>query len=228
MKLTVILLVMLSFSLSALSQDFEYGKPTETEWELKKYDKDPAAHAVVLKEYGMATISTAETLPVIFEYHVRIKVLDDKGFESGKASIELYHEGRDINDHARLIHGETMFRDANGTIKRTLLKDDDIQHVKINAHYDDVRFTLPDLRPGCIIEYTYQVEQSYHDKFHTWDFQSDIPKVYSEYETIIPAMLEYRVLLRGPLKFTSKKTRKLPEAFNLMNLRATAPVPFIE
>lgn len=67
---------------------------------------------------------------------------------------------------------------------------------------------MPNLKDGCVIEYTYKLVSPFIFNFKTWSFQSDIPKVYSEYIAHIPAVYNYNVVLRGGIKL-SKNTAVL-------------------
>ena len=62
-----------------LAQDFAYGDVSRDELEMKSYPKDISAHAVVLQEFGNAKIAvvTGEDIRMVFEYHVKIKILDN-------------------------------------------------------------------------------------------------------------------------------------------------------
>ena len=76
-KPLLILLLLFSIAKAATAQDFEYGQITPAELDMKKYAKDTAAHAVVLQEFGKTRIavSNADKIEVIYEYHVKIKIL---------------------------------------------------------------------------------------------------------------------------------------------------------
>ncbi len=72
---------------------------------------------------------------------------------------------------------------------------DSITIVKVNKHLSKVVFNMHNLQPGCIIEYKYRLESPFLEKLKTWEFQSDIPKIYSEYEVHIPNVFGYNVSL---------------------------------
>ena len=63
--------------------------------DMKKYAKDTSAHAVVLQEYGTSRINLTndDNIKLIFEYHVKIKIFDSKGFDNGTvAKIPVYND----------------------------------------------------------------------------------------------------------------------------------------
>jgi hypothetical protein len=71
-----------------------------------------------------------------------------------------------------------------------------------NKYWDRVKFAMPNVRNGCVIEYKYTLESPYTLQFKDWTFQSSIPKIYSEYEARIPAYFNFKATLKGPYKLT--------------------------
>jgi hypothetical protein len=189
----------------AAAQDFPFGKVTAEEMGMKKYAKDTSAHAVVLQEYGKSRIDVTsdDNIKLIYEYHVKIKIFDAKGFDNGTVQIPVYNNGdADSYENADDIAGVTYYQDDNGLTQKVELEDRKIYPVKENKHWANYKFALPGLRNGCVIEYKYRIESPYFENFHSWHFQSDIPKVYSEYEVHIPAFYVYNISLKGALKLT--------------------------
>ena len=74
---------------------------------------------------------------------------------------------------------------------------------------------MPGLRNGCVIEYKYTLTSPFFlYKFRPWEFQADIPKVYSEYEVLIPGHFNYNAILRGSLKLTKNTSRIQSDCFS--------------
>jgi hypothetical protein len=220
MRISFIFFFILLLSLSAYSQDFDFGKFDNTEMEMSKYNKDTSAHAVVLREFGKTWISSADRIPLIHEYHVKIKIFDSKKFDEGDVAIRLYHSDNDTYENVRDIKGITYYKDDQGMVRQAVLDKSKIYHEQIDKHHELVKFALPNLRNGCIIEYSYLTESPYHFNYHTWNFQSDIPKIYSEYEAHIPAIYEYNVVLRGFLKLSKNDAVLEPECFSYYGTKA--------
>lgn len=63
---------------------------------------------------------------------------------------------------------------------------------------------MPNVKEGSVITYTYTIESSFIYKYYGWEFQEDIPKLYSEYNTSIPAVYDYYIKLVGPLELDHK------------------------
>jgi hypothetical protein len=203
------LLLLLAFTLLTLvlkAQDFTFGTFTEDEMNMKQYAKDTSAHAVVLGEFGLAKIDNTndDQFKIIFRYHVRIKIFDSQGFDQANIAIATY-TGGDADETIEDIKGITTYTDDNGGIKQAVLDQDKIFKVKINKYTTTTKFTMPGIRNGCIIDYTFTKYSVYWNNFPVWYFQSDIPKIYSEFDVHIPAYWTYNASLRGNLKL-SKNT----------------------
>jgi hypothetical protein len=195
--------------------DFPYGTFNLEEMGMKSYAKDPSAHAVVLQEFGKSWISTGnDQIRLIHEYHVKIKILDDKAFDQGKVEIPLYKFDNNYFDEVRDLSGVTYYTE-NGTVHRAELDPKQVFHENTNKYWDVTKFAMPNLRPGCIIEYKYTLESPSLNTFRTWEFQTDIPKISSEYEAHIPAVYNYKVTLRGFKKLDNNKADLERECFSI-------------
>jgi transglutaminase-like putative cysteine protease len=204
MRKLLLLLTFLTIATISKSQDFEPGTFKQDELDLKRYDKDTSAHAVVLSEFGKAEINKTndeDKLKIIFHYHVKIKIFDNKGFDQATISIPTYH-GDDDAEEIDDIKGSTTYVDDNGGVKQSYLDHDKIFTTKDNIHWSSTKFTLPNVHDGCIIEYSYTLYSPYWLNFPVWEFQSDIPKMSSEFDVHIPAYWQYNASLRGYLKLT--------------------------
>jgi len=210
-----------------IAKDFTYGDYSRDEMDMAKYDKDTLAHAVVLKEYGKAWISSnGNNTPLTFIYHVKIKIFDSKAFNKGHVEIPFYIQDNGMYEEVRAssIQGVTYFLNDKGEKQESSLNPDSVHIVKENKHWSKVVFNLPNLHNGCIIEYKYSIESPFLEKFRTWEFQSDIPKVYSEYEVHIPTVFGYNVSLRGALKLTKDTVATEKDCFESTNLKSDCGV----
>jgi len=201
----------------ATAQDFPYGKVTDNEINMKKYDKDTSAHAVVLQEFGKAGIAVGndDKIEVYYEYHIKIKIFDAKGFDNGTVKIPVYNNSdHDAYETVSEIEGVTFYNDDNGSAQKTELENKKIYPVKENKHWAYYNFALPALRNGCVIEYKYRLESPYWDEMPAWHFQSDIPKIYSEYEVHIPGFWTFNASIKGFLKLTKNSAEIEQKCFS--------------
>jgi hypothetical protein len=200
-------IIMSAFPLTLMAQDFPYADFKTDEIKMTKYAKDTSAHAVVLAEFGKSGISSDQDgLPLIFEYHVKIKILDTKGLNQSNIEIPFYIGDKSHPEFVYDIKGISYYQDEKGITHRNELDKKQIFEVNENKYWGRMKFTMPDVHPGSIIEYTYSLSSPYRQNFRKWIFQTDIPKIHSEYQANIPAIYNYNVALRGPLKLTKTQT----------------------
>lgn len=195
------------------AQDFPYGQFSLDELKMTRYDKDTTAHAVVLKEFGKTWLSSGDHTPLIHEYHVKIKLFDDQAFNQGTVNIPIYKIDNDKFEKVSDVQAICYYTDENGNVKKAELDPQKVFHIKANRYWDEIKFAIPGLRKGCVIEYQYHLETPLIRNFRTWQFQAFIPKIYSEYEAHIPAVYNYNVSLRGPYKLTSMSSALEKDCF---------------
>jgi transglutaminase-like putative cysteine protease len=205
----------LMLGVSAMADDFPYGIFNLKDLELKSYEKDNTAHAVVLQEYGTSRISYGDEITLTHEYHVKIKIFDSKGFDKGNVEIQLRKNDANSFEKIRNIEAITYYTDESGNVKQSTLGAKQIFTENANKYRDVVKFAMPNLHEGCVIEYKYTIESPYLFNFKQWDFQWDIPKVTSEYVAYIPAFYSYNVSLRGFNKLTKSDGRVERDCFKL-------------
>ncbi len=212
MKKTLLTLAILTcLCRVAFTQDFPYGQTSTDELKMSRYAKDTSAHAVVLNEYGKSEIAVAndDNIKLRFEYHVKIKIFDARGFDEATKEIELRnYTDKSEQDEVEKLTGTTYSLAENGSVTRAEF---DPSKEYITRNYKEkstLKFTMPALAPGCIIEYKYTLVRPIGlclEHFQPWEFQSDIPKVYSKYEALIPGHFTYNAALHGFLKLTETK-----------------------
>jgi transglutaminase-like putative cysteine protease len=204
-QLSLIFYVLLFSVFQCAAQNFEYAMVTQQELNLKNYPLDSNANAIVTKEFGTASIRLNDEtgrMYIDFEYHVRIKILNKNGFGSGNVLIPLRSYSDETDDIKDLR--ATTINIVNGRPVLVELDKKKIFNERKNKYWTLTKFTMPNLTEGSIIEYSYRIQSPYIFNFKTWTFQSDIPKLRSEYIANIPSLYNYNVVLRGSQKLKSQ------------------------
>jgi transglutaminase-like putative cysteine protease len=212
MKNTIALLLVVTSVHSIIAQDhsFPFGRVTRDELTMTVHDKDTSAAAVVLNEFGEAYIDS-DNSDIIFQYHVKIKILRTEGLEKGNYEIPLYKNDQDM-ERVRTIKASAFNLD-NGAIRETTLPDKQIFTENRSKHRVVKKFAIPNVRVGSVIDIMYEVQNPFLFNFQSWAFQSDIPKVYSEFWATIPANFTYNISMRGFLKLKKNENELLRECF---------------
>jgi len=220
-KLFIATITFLSIIFSANAQDFAFGNITQEEVNMPSYAKDPSAHAVVLNEHGDARITmvSEDEIRLVYKYHVKIKIFDSEAFKKGTIEVPLYI-GKEKWEDADDIEGITVSPDASIGVKREELQQSQIFKVEVNPTHKLLKFAMPGLRNGSVIEYRYTVTTPFFEDFHDWQFQSDIPKIKSEYDVHIPAFWQYNAIKRGDLNLTKNVAELERECFETHGAKA--------
>ncbi|RDK83254.1 DUF3857 domain-containing protein [Marinirhabdus gelatinilytica] len=183
------------FSCQVFSQERQtatFGEPSSIELNMKSYPKDPEAAGVVLFETGRNSVQLVnDRIRLIKEVFVKMKVLDAKNFDHATVTIPYYVGGKfdeKVQDIKAITH--------NGTMK-TYLKPSNIFTEDPTQNWALKKFTFPNVQDGSVLEYSYTIESPYFSHLGGWDFQSTIPKMYTEFESEIPGNYVYRRSLLG-------------------------------
>ncbi|WP_209319698.1 DUF3857 and transglutaminase domain-containing protein [Ancylomarina longa] len=191
-KLTIIILCLSLYSSSLLAKNFKYGKISKEEMELQTcpYEKD--AVAVFLYDSRVTDISYSN---IKYYYHVRIKILKEEGLKYATIKLPFYR--KDGIENITSVKAHTINFDKNGKKEITDLSRDAIYTVDANENYGEVRFSLPNVKVGSIIEYKYTNNSTFFSYLDTWYFQSDIPVLYSVLHVNMPESLKYNLIMFG-------------------------------
>ncbi|MES2419197.1 MAG: DUF3857 domain-containing protein [Bacteroidota bacterium] len=216
MKNLIIAIVLFFTNSAAFCQDFAFGQVTINENNFNINNIDSTANAVVLKEFGKSFMQLNDNtgrMDLIFEYHVRIKIINKNGFVQANILIPTYKDG----NNADILSGITAstFNFKNGYFEETALDKKAIFTENRDKYTLLTKFTMPNLKAGSIIEYSYRLESTNLFNYKSWEFQSNIPKATSEYEVNIPAIYNYNVLLRGPYKLSEQKSVAIKECMRI-------------
>lgn len=210
----LIVLSLLVFAKSVFSQEngFPYGQVSVEQLLATGYIRDSSASAVVLREFGEAYISSANDMGLIFEHHYLIKILKTEGLNKANISIPL-RKGETKNQRLLSIKA-SAYNIQDNKIQETPINSKNIFTEKTNKYFDEKKFTIPNVRVGTIIEVHYTMDDPlFYYNFHTWEFQSDIPKISSEYWATIPGNFIYNITWRGFLKFTKNESELIKECY---------------
>lgn len=178
---------------------------------MKSYPKDTSANALVLNEFGEAYISEQGDNHLILEYHIKIKILKSQGLSEGDFSIPLYKDGL-TKQSVREIVASTFNLEGN-RISETKIDRTSQFDESYNNHLDFKKFTLLKVQVGSVIEIKYILESPYIFNFWPWKFQSDLPKIRSEFWARIPANYVYNITLQGYLNLAKNESSILNDCF---------------
>ncbi|MEY8848698.1 DUF3857 domain-containing protein [Psychroserpens sp. XS_ASV72] len=195
---------------------------TQSELKQNIYPKDSTANALVIYETGHSNVGK-DDFKLHFELHRKLKILNKEGFDHATEEIWLYKNDKGRKEIVENISA-TVYNLNGDVIEKTELSEDDIIEEKYNDNYTIVKFTFPNVKEGSIVKYSYNFISPFMYKYKSWNFQADIPKLYSEYNTSIPGNWSYHVKLVGGRKLSESKSHLEERCLRVSNGSANCMV----
>ncbi len=177
----------------------KFGKLSDEETKMTKYNKDPDASAVYLFDIGNCVIGHKS----LFKRHQRIKIFKKTAYDYGTISIELPTWASVTG-----VRGVT-YNLENGKMVETKLAKENMFDEKITKQWDLKRIVMPNVREGSIIELEYSITGGF---LADWEFQHEIPTMWSEYKTSIITDLKFSKIGQGSTPYlvsSQSQERKL-------------------
>lgn len=168
---------------------------------MKSYEKDSTTNALVLYEYGKSYVDRNDFDLVTKENH-KIKIFNKEGFDNANVVLYIYKSNSSNYESIKNILATTYNLEGD-KVTKTQLDPNNIYEEKYNDNFTMIKFTLPNIKEGSVITYSYTMRSPFMQKYHGWEFQGDIPKVYSEYNTSIPGNWLYHIKLVGGKKLST-------------------------
>lgn len=210
----LLIIGLLSFGLRARAQEvpLKFGKleAREADALLASAPRDSAA-AEVLCDFGQSKIKGKQDgFELYFERTARLLIRRPEGYDHATVRVPLYHDAKTGQaEKIAQLKGFTYHLDGT-QLSREPLRTEAVFSRKVDSHYDEYAFTLPNVRAGSIIEFTYLVTSPFLFNLQPWQFQQDIPVRWSEYRVAIPSFYRYKELTRTYWPFAVNETGTEP------------------
>lgn len=182
------------------AQDFKmkFGKIDMDELKMTEYDKDTSASAIVLGDFGDIDFQYNQTqkyFEIIYKRHTRIKILNKNGYKWANHKISLYDDNK-IKERIASLKGYTYNLEKGKLVKDKLSKESQFLE-QVSKSWKARKFTMPNVREGSIIEYTYTIKSNYIFRLPEWYFQYTIPLRWSELNVETPEYYVYKKWMKG-------------------------------
>ncbi len=206
MKKTILMLVVviITSTLSLSAQDYKFGKVSKSDVENNTYQQDSSASAVKLYKFRRSYIDYDHPDGWVFvtEMHERIKILTKDGLDYGTKEINLYRSPTE-NERVNSIKAYT-YNIENGKLKSEKLKKNGIFKNKISDNWDQTSFTMPNVKVGSVVEWTYKITSPFW-KIDDLIIQEDIPTAHyhGKIETI--SYFNFQRVVKGGFTVTPKE-----------------------
>lgn len=190
------------FSLAAQAPKTNLKEIAE-QLQMTEYAADTAAAAVILSDYGEAYIEELSgELSLKYTRYRRVKILNESAFDLSEVEIP-YHKGS--GHKVSNIKGITFYLDGNKAKEIKLSKKEIIKE-ELSDGWEEMKFTLPQVKEGTVFEYSYQIIYEHFSSIRPWYFQKYYPVAHSEYRTRIPDWFSFLPLFKGGMPLTHKES----------------------
>ncbi|MBS1510653.1 MAG: DUF3857 and transglutaminase domain-containing protein [Bacteroidetes bacterium] len=175
------------------AQDFpDFGTATPDEKDMKEcpFDKDAAAVYLMREAISLPD----DDARLITSYHVKIKILKDKGLDEANITIPYYR--KDDFENIENLDAITINTDENGQTNTEKVSKKAVYKKDYNERLGLVTFTFPNVKVGSIIEYRYKSYMKNYSGLHDWEFQMELPVITSKYTLTVAPHLEFSYSVR--------------------------------
>jgi len=205
MKVKTGLLILIFFICQiCISQDFRFGKVSKEELMEKEHPLDPSANAAILYREISTHIdyNNEKGFELKTDVFERIKIYNKEGFDWANVAIEMNNYSTTREDIYGL-RAYTYYMDGK-KIEEEKLKNNGIFKEQANDYLTLQKFTMPNVKEGCIIEYKYTLVSPFLNDIDTYRFQENIPINKIEFNFRTPEYIGYKMHQRGTIPFDIK------------------------
>lgn len=153
------------------------------------YDIDPDASAVILYENESVRVDW-ETNRFERKRVIRrvIKILKDDAVDEG--NIHIYYAQNNYQNSVTGVRGTTYNLDGDKVVSTKTAKSDLLKK-NVTESYNSFSFSLPSVKVGSVIDYTYEEDAAFLSSIYSWHIQGKYPKLTSAYSIMYPKYIEF-------------------------------------
>ncbi|MDZ7772066.1 MAG: DUF3857 domain-containing protein [Balneolaceae bacterium] len=137
------------------------------------------------KELYVTFDDESGSVVAVLHHIVRIKVFDASAREASVVSIPWYFDQE--MEQIQELRAATWHPDGS----RVALADSGRRVINVNARYNIMEFTMPDVTDGSVLEYSYKVRRRYIQELPEFYFSHPVPTLLAQVSVEYPAYLRY-------------------------------------
>ena len=210
------------------SQSVEFGDVTKAELQETICSIDSSANAAYLYKYRKTYfLASGSYVELITEIHEKVKIYNKDGFDYATKQINLFKSGNNSEGVGK-IKAITYNLEGN-KINETKLEKNQVFKSEFNHRYNQVKFTMPNIKEGSVIEYKYKISSPFYYSIDEFVFQEDIPIIKLEASFSAPNTVTFKPNFKGFIPLMPERDSKLSaslgmnvniERYNLNNVPA--------
>ncbi|GLR17662.1 DUF3857 domain-containing protein [Portibacter lacus] len=183
---------MLSSPAISQKKSDRFGKVSQEDIDMKSYELDPDADAVVLaKTSEVKMVFPGTGISMVYYNFKRIKIFKETAFDRAEINISYYH--KDKTESISNLKALITYPDGSSY----KLSKKEIYKEEADNAWTNVKFTFPKLTEGVIIEYYYELRSKNYFSLEDFWFQFDIPTKFASVKYDVPENIDYIFLRQG-------------------------------
>ncbi|MCL6219901.1 DUF3857 domain-containing protein [Zunongwangia pacifica] len=184
LKFHLIALLLLAGTVQA--QNYKFGKVSKEEVQETEHPTNKEADAAILykKQSTFYDYNSSTGFALITKYHYRIKLYNEDGFDWATVNLNAHVSGSD-DEKIYGIKGYTYNLEGDELVEEKLRKDE-IFDEEVSKYRKAVKFTMPSLKAGSVIEYEYEKSSPFLTSLDDTELQTTIPIKKIEVKVEIP------------------------------------------
>lgn len=183
----------------AQKMSLKYGDVTNDELTMTVYPADSSANAVVLYEdKDISYRYMGEDFLLSTKCEQKIKILNTTGAESANISIPYYSPSA-VTGRGETISGieAYSYNLEDGKVKKEKMDKKLIFDERINEYWKQIKFSVPSVKAGTVIEYKYVNESQLYYSIPDWVIQRSIPVASAQLKVTIPEFFLFNIEMHG-------------------------------
>ncbi|SMD44020.1 Transglutaminase-like superfamily protein [Aquiflexum balticum DSM 16537] len=180
----------------------KFGKVPDDAVLMKVYENDLSADAVVLSHIGFTKIifQTTVGFQINYQIHKVVKIITKDGVSQSDLQIPYYNiSGR--TDQVGSIKG-FVYNEVNGKIVKEKIEKVHVFDEAITKTYKMKKISPPNVTEGSVIEIYYEISSDLFSMIREWEFQSQIPTMWSEFTFEYPEYFLFNQANQGYVPYT--------------------------
>ncbi|MBO5548264.1 MAG: DUF3857 domain-containing protein [Prevotella sp.] len=200
----------------------KFGKPSKMEWDFNGWGDAVNADAIILCKTMKVTYQLSDqmfntnmsdqeisidnlvdmtnqiddsNILVKYEIGLRTKILKPDGAKHANIDITYFSDNDKISwyDDLQDLKIRVFTKNEKGKVEKRNVNTDGFVKERVDDHYMVMHVVVPDVQPGSIIEYQYNITSVRPTFLYDWVFQECIPTLRSKCDIEIPAFLQFRM-----------------------------------
>ena len=187
-KLSLVTLFVCVIALNAvfaIEVNKKFGKISINELKMDICPIDSNAHAFYIFDEGETYFTYIEGFNYHYSRNFRIKILDNTALDEASFEIPIYTYGSSDENIGRIKAVTYNLEDGKKIVSQKMGKDAIFREAS-NKYYTLVKFTLPNVKAGSVLEVSYNITSKRVWDLPNWKFQHYIPVLASDYYVKIP------------------------------------------